>query len=547
MEIRWLNDYSKEFLERDYVLPGQTVEQRIDEIGQAAEDILKIEGFGKKVSDYIKKGWISPSTPIWVNFGNDRGLPISCFSTYCTDSVAGILGNVAEVGTMSKYGGGTAVYMGEIRPRGAEIKGNGVSNGSKSFLELFQATTNTISQGGTRRGYIAAYQEITHPDIEEWLGIRAEGDPIQQITWGVCVPTWWIEEMRNGDKSKQKIWAKVIQKRFETGMPYIFFNDNANNGESTPEVYKGKGLIKASNLCNEIFLQSSEDQSFVCNLSSLNDLYFDEWKDTDCVEVITFFLDAVMTEFIEKAKKIKFMDRAVNFAEKQRALGIGRLGYHSLLQSKMIPAESLVARNMNILIQKTIFEKSYEASKKLAEMFGEPEMLKGVGRRNVTLIALPPTTSTAFILGQVSQSIEFLKSNYMIKDLAKGKFVIKNYYLEKLLESKGQNTDEVWNSIKINHGSVLHLDFLTDEEKLVFKTANEIDQNEIIVQAAQRQKFIDQGQSLNLFVDTFKTAKDVNALMLKAHDMGIKGLYYQHNVSAAAILAKQLNCASCEG
>ncbi len=547
MNISWLNDYSKQFLEQDYILPGQTVEQRIDEIGKTAEDILGIEGFGEKVATYIKKGWISPSTPIWTNFGNLRGLPISCFNTYCPDSIEGILSNVSEVGMMSKYGGGTAVYMGDVRGRGTSITDNGVSNGSKSFLELFQSTTNTISQGGTRRGYVSAYTDIFHDDIEEWLNIRGEGDTIQQITWGVCVPTWWLSEMREGDAAKRKIWAKVIQKRFETGMPYIFYTDNANNSDTVPEVYRGKGKIKNSNLCSEVMLPVDIDESFVCDLASLVDLRFDEWKDTDCVEVITFLLDAVMTDFINKAKNIKFFERAVRFAERHRAIGIGRLGYHSLLQSKMIPVESLVARNLNILIQKTIRDQAYAASAKLAELYGEPEMLKGIGRRNTTLITLPPTTSTAFIMEQLSQSIEFLKSNYMIKDLAKGKFVIKNVYLEKLLEEKGYNTDDIWDSIKKNHGSILHLDILSDNEKLVFKTASEIDQNEIIVQAAHRQRYIDQGQSLNLFIGSDKTAKDVNELMLKAHDMGLKSLYYQHNVSAASTLAKQLNCASCEG
>lgn len=545
--IRWLNEYSQQFLEKDYLLPDQTVEQRIKIIGDTAENILNINGFSNKIVDYISKGWISPSTPIWANFGTDRGLPISCFTSYCPDSTSGILSTVAEIGMMSKYGGGTGVYMGAIRSRGSFITGNGTSNGSKSFLPLIQSTTNVISQGGTRRGYIAAYIDIFHGDMDEWLNIRGEGDEIQQITWGVCVPTWWLNEMREGDKSKQKIWAKVIQKRFETGLPYIFYNDNANDGESVPEVYKGKNRIKCSNLCSEIFEPIDENESFVCDLASLNDLYYEEYKDTDCVEVITFLLDAVMSEFINKAEHIPFFNRAVRFAVRHRALGIGRLGYHSLLQSKMIPFESLEARNINLQIQKHIFEKAHEASVKLASLYGEPDELKGIGRRNTTLIALPPTTSTAFILGQGSQSIEPWMSNYMIKDLAKGKFVIKNKFLEILLKSKEKNTDDVWESIKINHGSVLHLDFLSDKEKFVFKTAKEIDQNEIILQASHRQKYIDQGQSLNLFISSDKTAKDVNALMLKAHDLGLKSLYYQHNINKAQLLTKQLTCVNCEG
>lgn len=545
MEVRWLNDYSKEFMEKDYLSKDQSVSDRIKVVGEAAEKILGVEGFSDKLRTYISNGWISLSTPVWTNFGTDRGLPISCFGSFIPDNLEGILYSVAEVGRMSSYGGGTSGYFGAIRSRGSLIKGNGVSNGTKPFLEFFQSCSNTISQGSVRRGYFSGYIDIYHDDFEEWLNIRGEGDPIQHITWGCCVPTWWLTQMRDGDEEKRNVWAKVIQKRFETGLPYIIFTDNANN--QAVDVYKDKSLtVKASQMCTEIFLHSDENESFVCDLASLNDLYYDEWKDTDCVEVVTFLLDAVMTEFIEKASKIRFMERAVRFAERQRALGIGRLGYHSLLQSRMIAFESLEARNLNIDIQKNIFEKAYEASKKLATMFGEPELLKGYGRRNTTLLAIAPTTSSSFILGQVSQGIEPYNSNYYIKDLAKGKFVIKNIYLENLLKEKGRNDDEIWNSIKKNHGSIVHLDFLSDKEKVVFKTFKEIDQNEIILQASHRQKYIDQGQSLNLAISSDKTAKDVNALLLKAHDLGLKSLYYQHNINASQILTKELTCISCE-
>jgi ribonucleoside-diphosphate reductase alpha chain len=546
MDIRWLNEYSKAFLDKDYLLPNQSVEDRLKIVGDAAEKILGIEGYSKKLQTYIANGWISLSTPMWTNFGTDRGLPISCFGSYIDDSVASILSTVAEIGTMSKVAGGTSGYFGKLRPRGSVIKNNGTSNGSKSFLELFQATAQSMNQGSVRRGYFAGYQDIDHPDFDEWLNIRAEGDPIQQITWGACVPTKWVREMEAGDVEKRKRWAKVIQKKFETGLPYIFYTDIANNHESAPEVYKSKGLIKASNLCTEIFLPSNSEESFVCDLGSMNDFYFEEWKDTDAVEVLTYLLDAAMTEFIEKASKIKFMEKAVNFAVRHRALGIGRMGYHSLLQSRMIPFESLEARNINLNIQINIQEKSLEASKKLAEMFGECEMTKGLGRRNTTTQAIAPTTSSAFIM-QVSQSIEPWMSNYMIKDLAKGKFLIKNVLLEKLLESKGKNTGAIWDSIMKQQGSVLHLDFLTDLEKTVFKTAREISQEEIIRQAAQRQKYIDQGQSLNIYITADTTAKEVNRLMILAHDLGIKSLYYQHNTSAASDFAKNfVNCTSCE-
>ena len=276
MEIRWLNDYSRQFLEKDYLLPGQTVQQRLKVIGDAAESILGIEGYSKKLQKYIAKGWISLSTPMWTNFGTDRGLPISCFGVYVDDSVESILSSVAEIGTMSKYGGGTSGYFGKLRPRGAEIKNNGNSNGSKSFLELFQSCAHSMNQGSVRRGYFSAYQDIDHPDFDEWLNIRSEGDPIQHITWGVCVSTAWMEEMKAGDKAKRKTWANVIKKKFETGLPYIFYTDNANNHESTPEVYRGKGLLKASQMCTEIMLPSDNENSFVCDLGSMNDFDFDD-------------------------------------------------------------------------------------------------------------------------------------------------------------------------------------------------------------------------------------------------------------------------------
>jgi ribonucleoside-diphosphate reductase alpha chain len=546
MKITWLNKYSKQFLEKDYLLPGQTVQDRIKVIGDATEQILGFKGYSEKLQQYIANGWISLSTPMWTNFGTNRGLPISCFGVYVDDSVESILSSVAEIGTMSKYGGGTSGYFGALRSRGSEITNNGHSNGSKAFLELFQSCAQSMNQGSVRRGYFSAYQDIDHPDFQEWLNIRSEGDPIQHITWGVCVSDKWIAEMKDGDAKKRKTWAKVIQKKFETGLPYIFYTDNANNHESTPEVYRGKNLIKASQMCTEIMLPSDNENSFVCDLGSMNDFYYEEWKDTDCVKVLTFLLDAAMTEFIEKASKVKFLARAVNFSKKHRALGIGRLGYHSLLQSKMIPFESLEARNLNIAIQKSIQENSLKASQELARIFGECEMTLGTGRRNTTTQAIAPTTSSAFIM-QVSQSIEPWMSNYMIKDLSKGKFVIKNTFLEKLLEEKGFNTDEIWESIQKQQGSVLHLDCLTEEEKLVFKTAREISQSEIITQAAQRQKYIDQGQSLNLFITSDTTAKEVNALMLQAHEMGIKSLYYQHNTSAASTFAKNFDyCVSCE-
>jgi len=315
--------------------------------------------------------------------------------------------------------------------------------------------------------------------------------------------------------------------------------------ESEENLWVCNGVITHN--CNEIYLPDNEDESFVCDLSSMNILYYDEWKDTDAVELLVYLLDAVMTEFIEKAKNIKFMERAVKFAERHRALGVGWLGWHSYLQSKMIPWESMEAKFHNTQIAKNIKEAAYKASAKLAEEYGEPEVCKGYDRRNTTLLAIAPTKSSSFILGQVSEGIEPHRANYYIKDLQKGKFTIKNAELEKLLKAKGHDTEEVWKSILMNGGSVQHLECLTEEEKNVFKTFAEISPKEIMIQAAQRQKYIDQGQSLNLMIHPSVPTKDVNSLIIEGWKMGIKGLYYQISVNAAQKFARSiLTCTSCE-
>ena len=546
-DYRWLTELSRIFLERDYLVEGQTVDQRVDEICNTAEKLLNKPGFAAKFKENFQKGWYSLSTPIWTNFGNERGLPISCFGSTIGDSMESIAYTWAEVAMMTKYGGGTSATFGNLRPRGASIRDNGESSGAVHFMQAFENLIQFVSQGSTRRGNFAAYLPIDHADIMEFLQIRTEGFPIQDLSFGVCVPDYWMEEMINGDADKRKVWAKVLEMRANFGYPYITFIDNANN--NTVDCYKDKGMkITHSNLCNEIYLFDSEDESFVCDLSSMNILYYDEWKDTDAVELIVYLLDAVMTEFIEKAKKIKFMERAVKFAERHRALGVGWLGWHSYLQSKMVPWESMEAKFHNTQIAKNIKDAAYKASAKLAEEYGEPEVCKGYGRRNTTLLAIAPTKSSAFILGQVSEGIEPHRTNYYIKDLQKGKFTVKNHELEALLESKGKNTDEVWKSILMNAGSVQHLDFLTENEKNVFKTFAEISPMEIVIQAGQRQKYIDQGQSLNLMIHPSVPTKDVNTLLVEAWKMGIKGFYYQISINAAQNFARSiLTCASCEG
>lgn len=759
--IYWLNEDSRTFLERGYLEDGVTPEERIREIAETAERILGIEGFADKFEDYMHKGWYSLSSPVWSNFGLKRGLPISCNGSTLGDRMESILAKTAEVGMMTKYGAGTSAYFGELRGRGAPISVGGTSSGAVHFMELFEAVTNNVSQSNVRRGSFAAYLPVEHPDIEEFLTVRDEGHPIQQMSIGVTITDKWMEEMIEGDVQKRKIWASIIRKRFESGYPYIMFTDNAN--KAAPQVYKDKGLkIRASNLCvrgdqrvpsqfgmltakelaekgkplvltdgkknvmaspmtlieedvpvykitlangmthvvtgyhkvavrledgtvvdkealdltptdsvvvqsrrgifgnkslvhiidflpsfvfpdeiweaneesqaayirsldwqnftldgdpeflanvqllcanlglsthlsegiltafytgedeawtvesvveegtadvycctvdteesrficngilthncSEIMLASDEENSFVCNLSSMNLLHWDEWKDTDAVKVLTYFLDAVMEEYIEKVENLPFMGAAYNFARSQRALGIGVLGWHSYLQKNMIPFEE--AGELNIEIFRHIEAQTRIASREMAALYGEPPLLEGYGLRNVTTMAVAPTTSSSFILGQVSPSIEPLNSNYFVKDLAKGKFTYKNPYLSDLLEKKGKNTKEVWRSILMNGGSVQHLDFLTEREKAVFKTFGEISPIEIVTQAAERQPYIDQGQSLNLMIHPQTPPKEVSDLLIMGWKAGIKSFYYQRGTNPSQEFSRELLvCSSCE-
>ena len=553
----WLTEHSRTFLERGYLVEGQTAEQRVRQLAQAAEKILQIEGFADKFYDYMSRGYYSLASPVWTNFGLERGLPISCFGSCLDDNMGSILFAQSEAGMMSKLGGGTSGFFGKLRKRGAPIKNNGESSGAAHFMRLFETLVDVVSQGSTRRGHFSPYLPISHGDASEFMEIGSEGNPIQKLTHGVCVEDDWMEAMIAGDEDKRKLWAKVIQMRMEKGYPYIFFTDTANR--NTVDVYKDKQLtIHASNMCTEIMLPSNEQESFTCVLSSINLLHYHEWKDTDAVETMVYFLDAIITEFLTKLERFRdsddpednktflFMERAYNFAKRHRALGMGVLGWHSLLQSKMISFESKEAAKLNLEIFKLVKERSYKASEELARLFGEPELLKGYGRRNTTLNAIAPTTSSAFILGQVSQGIEPVWSNCYVKDIQKIKTTIKNPFLTELLEQRGKNTTEVWRSIRDHDGSVQHLDFLSEQERAVFKTYPEIDQMSIIHQAAVRQDYVDQGQSLNIMIHPETTIKEINQFYIAAWKLGIKSLYYQHSTNAAQKLNQKKLCEACE-
>ncbi len=548
----WYNDESEAVLNRGYLLHGETIHDAIARISGAAANRLNRPELQERFADIIYKGWMSCSSPIWSNLGTSRGLPISCFGCNIPDSIEGITTKLGEVMMQTKHGGGTSAYFGNLRGRGAAITNNGKSSGSVSFMKLFDSVMDTVSQGATRRGSFAAYLDIDHPDINEFLQIKDIGNPIQNLFYAVCVPDYWMQEMIDGDVEKRKIWAKVLESRQQKGLPYIQFSDNVN--ATRPEIYKQLGLeITHSNLCNEIQLPDGEDESFVCCLASMNLELWEEWKDSDAVQLAIWFLDAVMSEFIEKTAHSTFLKQAHKFALRHRALGLGVLGWHSLLQKNSISFESMDAKMLTNKIFKHIQKEALYASKELAEAYGpapifdEVDNFDGVKYRNTTVMAIAPTTSSSSILGQVSPGIEPYSSNYYKAGLSKGNFIRKNRYLETLLKEKGKNTDEVWRHIMLNQGSVQQLTFLTEHEKEVFKTFKEISQQEIVIQASIRQKYIDQGQSLNINIPPALSIKEVNALIIEAWKLGVKGLYYQRSQSISKeLLSNIVSCRSCE-
>jgi len=538
-KYKWLNEDSRKFLSRGYLSEGETPEQRIKDIANAAEKILQLDGFSNKFEDYMQRGYYSLSTPVWANFGKEKGLAISCFGSNIDDSLDSILNAGREIGMMSKYGGGTSAYLGKIRPRGTPISVGGVADGPIHYAKIYDTVIDVCKQSETRRGSCAVYLPIEHRDINEFLDIGTEGNPIQNLQYGVTIGDKWMNSMKDGDSDKRKIWAKVIQRRSEFGFPYLFFRDNVNNNSP----YKELGLkINHSNLCTEIALPNDTFNSFVCCLGSINLLHWDEIEKTDAIETYVLFLNAVINDFVSKSENLPGMKRAWRFAKDHRAIGLGVLGYHSYLQSKLIPFESLQAKQANHRIFSTMKERSEKASQFCNNFLGFKSIRDGYA--NTTLLAIAPTKSSSYILGQTSMGIEPIKSNYFIKDLAKIKSVYKNPFLEEELTKYNLNHPEVWKSILERDGSVQHLDFPTKE---VFKSFIEISPKEIVLQAAQRQKFIDQAQSINLAIHPSVPVKDINKLYLYAWEQGVKTLYYQFSQNAAQSFARDINeCPACQ-
>lgn len=547
MQLNWLTEDSRTFLNRGYLRDGQTIEERYQEICDTIVKISKDVSLGKRFENYIEKGWISFATPVLSNFGS-KNLPISCNKSVIGDNLDSILNGQREIGMLSKYGAGTAVNFSDIRPAGSPISSGGTSEGIIPFISMYDHTISKITQGSQRRGMMCAYLSVSHKEILDFLEIGSEGSSIQTITTAVTIPKGWMDSLKQGDLEKRKIWSKVLKTRSELGFPYILFEENCNKNK--PQVYKDKGYwINHSNLCSECLELCTIEKTFACCLSSVNALHFDDWvKDPNFIFDVNLMLDCVLSEYIEKGDKLAGLGRAIRFAKEHRAIGVGVLGFHSYLQKRMIPFGSIVSKGLNKKIFSHIRAESDRASKWMAENWGEPEYMKGYGLRNSSRIAVAPTKSTAFIMGSLSSGIEPIKSNYHIKSLAKIQHEYKNPLLVNLLDSKNKNTSEVWEDILNNNGSVQSLDFLSQNEKDVFKTFSEISQLDIVQMAADRQEYIDQGQSLNLMFHPSTTAKQINKLTLKAYDLGIKTLYYQYSGNAAQEFSRSLlECTSCEG
>lgn len=560
----WMTHESYDTLSKGYLLEGETPRGMYERLAHAAASKLGRPDLYPRFFDLMWDNWLCPASPVCSNFGTDRGLPISCFSSHLDDSVDGIFMGNYETAMLSKNGGGLGHYWGDVRGRGVPIKGNGFSEGIVPWLKLEDTVISSVSQGGVRRGASANYLPAYHPDIDEFIEIRRQtGDESRRCRsigfhHGVTFTDDFMEGVRSGKASERDLWSRFLKARWETGEPYAFFHDNANN--QAPQMYKDRGLeIKTSNLCNEIYLHTDPDHTFVCCLSSMNLARYDEWKDTDAVELAIYFLDAVMQEFIDKASHMPGFEKAVRFAEKSRALGLGALGWHSLLQKRMIPFESFAAMALNNEVFRIIDKKSLAASQQLAIEYGEPEWCQGYGVRNSHRCAIAPTLSNSIISGGLSEGIQPIVSNVYAQKTAKGTYLRRNTMLETLLDSKGKNNIDVWNQINADRGSVRTLDFLSQDEKEVFYTAREISQFALVRQAAQRQKYIDQGQSLNLFffapqditdVETRqKLAKYVHEVHFEAWQSGLKGLYYLRTESALRgdnIYYEESNCKACE-
>ena len=550
----YFDEISLATISKGYLLPGETPRKAYRRVAIATATRLNRPDLENKFFKILWNGWLGLASPVLSNMGTDRGLPISCFGVDTPDSIRGIGLTNAELMKLTSVGGGVGISLSRIRPRGREIKGNGKSEGVVPWAKIYDSTIIATNQGNVRRGAASVNLDINHADIDEFLEIRRpKGDPNRQclnLHQCVVVDDVFMRKLESRDQPSMERWAKILKARMETGEPYIMFKDNVN--KANPIAYMMNNLdVSMTNICTEITLHTDEEHSFICCLSSLNLAKYDEWKDTDTVQLSVYFLDGVMQEFIEKTSGKESMVRTNAHAKKGRALGLGVMGWHTFLQQKGLPFNSIASTAHTHNIFSKIKNEAEAASRQLAVEYGEPLWCRGTGMRNTHLLAIAPTVSNSVITGGISAGIEPLPANIYTFNGAKGTFIRKNKVLEAMLESKNENKDKYWDQMLRDNGSVLGLpdSVLSPDEKELFLTFPEINQLELVRQAAIRQRYIDQTQSLNLSFDPQDSPKWINQVHMEAHKLGIKTLYYLRtdSVIKGDLGSRQAECISCDG
>jgi ribonucleoside-diphosphate reductase alpha chain len=552
----WLLDEGFKTLSSGYLLPDETPRQMYRRVARAVASYYAQLGtaafWEERFFDVMWKNWLCPASPVLSNMGTTRGLPISCNSIHVEDSVDNIFMKAHELAMLSKHGAGVGIYLGDVRGRGETIHGNGRSEGIIPWAKVYDSTIVSIAQGATRRGAGAIYLPVEHPDASEFLNMRRPTGDVNRrclnINHGLTIQDEWMRSMLEGDKAKREVWQEILKTRVETGEPYLFFADNVNG--ANPDCYKANNLrVSTSNICSEITLHTDPKHSFVCCLSSLNLARWNEWKDSDLPETATYFLDAVLSEYIERGQGIVGLDNSIRSAVKGRAIGIGVLGWHSLLQASGYPFDSLDAMMLNARVFKMIRAGAEKATKELSWHLGEPEWCRGFERRNTHLMAVAPTVSNSLIAGGQSAGVEPLAANIYAQKSGKGTFIRRNPALERVLVEAGMNDEGTWRTIVENDGSVQHLSALPETVRAVFATAREINQHAIVRQAIQRQKWVDQAQSINLFFAGNSDPKYIHEVHVAAWQGGLKTLYYLRSsgvIKGDLASRASTECAACE-
>ena len=564
-------------ISKGYLLPGEKPKDAYWRVATRVARRLEKPQMATKFFDYIWKGWLNLATPVLSNTGTDRGLPISCFGIDVADSIYDIGNKNLELMLLAKHGGGVGIGINQIRPAGSNISGNGTSDGVVPFAKIYDSTILATNQGSVRRGAASVNLNIDHKDFDEWIEIREpKGDVNRQsLNLHQCavVGDKFMRKLQDGEPDARRKWGKLLQKRKATGEPYIMYKGNVN--KNNPEMYKKNGLkVHMTNICSEITLHTDENHSFVCCLSSVNLARYNEWKDTDLVYTATWFLDGVLSEFIQKAKNMRGFENSVASAEKGRALGLGVLGWHTYLQQNGIPFEGMEAQFETRKIFSQLKIESERASRDMASEYGEPLWCRESGFRNTHLRAVAPTVSNSKLAGNVSAGIEPWAANVFTEQTAKGTFIRKNTELEKVLRKAGINNRDTWDKIMADGGSVQDLKELNgwcylggkmlqcsdikeeDKDKTypvkdVFRTFKEINQMDLVKQAGVRQQYIDQGVSLNLAFPSIASPKWINQVTMEAWKQGIKTLYYMRTESVLrgdiATRAVDPDCVACDG